>query len=88
MAWGLNHHLLDQSKFVPVVQKGWAGLVRHIYADGRLGSIQPVGAAPGAYTPGASYVFGTGAFFLAGSEVNRWAVANAGEHAPHAVTAH
>ncbi len=74
IAWGLNHHLLDQKKFAPVMQRGWEGLVAHIYADGRLGCIQPVGAAPGAYTPGASYVFGTGAFLLAGSEVDRWAV--------------
>ena len=73
IAWALNHQLLDEKEFVPVVQRGWAGLVAHIYADGRLGCIQPVGAAPGAYTPGASYVFGTGAFLLAGSEVNRWA---------------
>jgi unsaturated rhamnogalacturonyl hydrolase len=80
MAWGLNHHLLDEKVFAPVVAKGWAGLVGHIYADGRLGCIQPVGAAPGAYTPGASYVFGTGAFLLAGTEVNQWALHHAGKH--------
>jgi len=73
MAWGVNQHVLDAKKYEPIVQKGWAGLVSHIYADGRLGSIQPIGAAPGAYTPGASYVFGSGAFFLAGTEVNRLA---------------
>jgi rhamnogalacturonyl hydrolase YesR len=69
IAWGINHHILDAATYRPVVDRGWAGLVSHIYADGRLGDIQPVGAAPGAYTPGASYVFGTGAFLLAGSEV-------------------
>jgi rhamnogalacturonyl hydrolase YesR len=73
LAWGINHHLLDARIYRPAVERGWAGLVSHIYADGRLGSIQPVGAAPGAYTPGASYVFGTGAFLLAGSEVNHLA---------------
>jgi unsaturated rhamnogalacturonyl hydrolase len=78
IAWGLNHHLLDEKTFAPVVQRGWAGLVAHIYADGRLGCVQPVGAAPGDYTAGSSYVFGTGAFLLAGSEVNRWAVHRAG----------
>jgi rhamnogalacturonyl hydrolase YesR len=71
MAWGINHGILDANKCGPVVERGWAGLVRHIYADGRLGAIQPVGAAPGAYTAGASYVYGTGAFLLAGSEVDR-----------------
>jgi unsaturated rhamnogalacturonyl hydrolase len=71
MAWGIDHGLLDAKVYRPAVERGWAGLVSHIYADGRLGSIQPIGAAPGAYTPGASYVFGTGAFLLAGSEVNK-----------------
>ena len=32
-----------------MIQRAWAGLVSHIYADGRLGDIQPVGEAPGAY---------------------------------------
>ncbi len=71
MAWGINHHVLDAKRFDPVVKNGWAGLVHHIYADGRLGCIQPVGEAPGAYTESSSYVFGVGAFLLAGSEVNQ-----------------
>ena len=71
ISWGVNHHLLDRRRFAPIAAKGWAGLVSHIYADGRLGSIQPIGAAPGAYTAGASYVFGTGAFLLAGCEVQK-----------------
>jgi hypothetical protein len=73
----VNHHLLDAKEFTPVVAKGWAGLVAHIYKDGRLGCIQPVGAAPGAYTASASYVFGTGAFLLAGSEVDVFVKASA-----------
>jgi unsaturated rhamnogalacturonyl hydrolase len=71
IAWGIDHHLLAEKQYRPVVERGWEGLVRHIYSDGRLGCVQPVGAAPGAYTEGASYVFGTGAFLLAGSEVER-----------------
>jgi len=74
MAWGIDHHVLDKAEYLPVVERGWQGLVKHIYADGRLGDIQPVGAAPGAYTPGSSYVFGTGAFLLAGSEVAQLAL--------------
>lgn len=69
MAWGISQGLLDSREFHPAVARGWGGLVHHIYKDGRLGSIQPVGAAPGAYSLGASYVFGTGAFLLAGSQV-------------------
>ena len=70
LAWGIDHKILDKGRYRPVVERGWNGLVQHIYADGRLGSIQPIGAAPGAYTPGSSYVFGVGAFLLAGSEVD------------------
>jgi rhamnogalacturonyl hydrolase YesR len=85
MAWGIDHHLLSKRRYLPVVARGWAGLVRHIYADGRLGAIQPVGAAPGMYTPGASYVFGVGSFLLAGSEVDRLASREVqrGAQAPH-----
>lgn len=69
LAWGVNHHLLDRAKYEPVIAKAWAGLIAHIYGDGRLGCIQPVGAAPGAFKPTSSYVYGVGAFLLAGSEV-------------------
>jgi len=73
LAWGVNHGLLDRHKYLPVVQKGWAGLVSHIYEDGRLGCVQPIGAAPGAFKPSSSYVYGAGAFLLAGSEADRLA---------------
>jgi rhamnogalacturonyl hydrolase YesR len=73
MAWGVNNGVLNRERYLPVIQRGWAGLVSHIYEDGRIGCIQPIGAAPGDYTATASYVFGTGAFLLAGSEVDRLA---------------
>ncbi|WP_213806288.1 glycoside hydrolase family 88 protein [Granulicella sp. dw_53] len=70
MAWGINHHVLDEAKYGPIVAKAWKGLISHIYQDGRLGAIQPVGAAPGAFIASSSYVFGTGAFMMAGSELD------------------
>lgn len=73
LAYGINAGILDRKQYLPVVKKAWGGMLAHIYADGRLGCIQPVGAAPGDYPPAASYVFGTGAFLLAGSEVYRLA---------------
>jgi rhamnogalacturonyl hydrolase YesR len=73
MAWGMNHGVLDRATYLPVVKKGWAGLVSHIYADGRLGSIQPIGAAPDAFKPQSSYVYGVGAFLMAGSELQHLA---------------
>ena len=69
LAWGVRTGMLDRKQYLPVVKKAWAGLLTHVYQDGRLGCIQPIGAAPGQFTPTSSYVFGVGAFLLAGSEV-------------------
>ena len=71
LAWGVNHGILDRKTYAPAAQKAWAGLLSHIYADGRLGCIQPVGAAPGQFKPTSSYVYGVGAFLLAGSQMDR-----------------
>jgi unsaturated rhamnogalacturonyl hydrolase len=69
LAWGINHGVLDRGEYLPAVTKGWAGLIGHIYADGRLGSIQPIGGGPDKYKPQSSYVYGVGAFLMAGSEL-------------------
>jgi rhamnogalacturonyl hydrolase YesR len=69
LAWGINHRILDRKTYLPIVTAGWKGLLAHIYDDGRLGCIQPIGSAPGAYSATSSYVYGVGAFLLAGSEV-------------------
>jgi len=69
LAWGVRTGILDRKKYLPVVRKAWAGLLTHVYQDGRLGCIQPIGAAPGKFTPTSSYVYGVGAFLLAGSEI-------------------
>ncbi len=71
MAYGVNEGILDHTTYWPAVQKAWAGMLTHIYADGRLGCIQPVGSAPGDYTETTSYAYGVGAFLLAGSEIYR-----------------
>jgi rhamnogalacturonyl hydrolase YesR len=73
LAWGINEGLLDRKTYEPVVARAWTGMLTHIYADGRLGSIQKIGAAPGELSPGGSYVYGVGAFLLAGSEVDKLA---------------
>jgi unsaturated rhamnogalacturonyl hydrolase len=69
LAWGINHRMLDSDTYLPVVERAWGGLLTHVYADGRLGCIQPMGDAQAAYTAGASYNYGVGAFLLAGAEV-------------------
>jgi rhamnogalacturonyl hydrolase YesR len=71
LAYGVNEGILDKATYWPAVQKAWAGMLTHVYADGRLGSIQPVGGAPGAFSETSSYVYGVGAYLLAGSEIYR-----------------
>jgi len=56
-----------------VVARAWEGILTHVYADGRLGSIQPIDGQPGKFKPSASYVYGVGGFLLAGSELDRLA---------------
>lgn len=73
LAYGVNAGILDRKTYEPMVRRAWAGLLTHVYADGRLGCIQPVGAAPGAFTETSSYVYGVGAYLLAGSEIYRTA---------------
>jgi rhamnogalacturonyl hydrolase YesR len=71
LAYGVNQGILDRATYWPAVEKAWAGMLTHVYADGRLGCIQPIGAAPGAFTETTSYVYGVGAYLLAGSEIYR-----------------
>lgn len=70
LAWGINNGLLQRDKFLPVVQKAWAGLNGLIQPDGHVGWCQPIGADPRKNFNAESWeVYGTGAFLLAGSEV-------------------
>ena len=73
IAWGIDHDLLERGKYLPIVKKSWQGMLTHIYADGRLGSIQPIGGEPGKFKPSSSFVYGVGAFLLAGSELTQLA---------------
>jgi unsaturated rhamnogalacturonyl hydrolase len=73
MAYGINEKILDRKTYLPVVERSWRGMLAHIYADGRLGSIQPIDAQPGKFKPSASSVFGVGGFLMAGSEMHRLA---------------
>ena len=75
IAYGINEHILDRKTYLPVVEKSWKGMLTHVYADGRLGSIQPIDGQPGKFKPSASYVYGVGGFLLAGSEMQRLAAA-------------
>jgi len=69
MAWGVNNGILDRKIYTPVIQKSWAGMLQHIYADGRLGDIQQTGSGPALFQPSSSFNYGVGGFLLAGSEI-------------------
>ena len=79
LTWGINHGVLDRTRFEPVVERAWAGILKHVYADGRLGSIQPIDGQPGKFKLSASYVYGVGGFLLAGSELDALAKGAAGQ---------
>lgn len=69
LAWGINQGILDRSTYEPVVLKAWSVLADCVTADGMLGWVQPVGAAPGESFADATEVYGIGAFLAAGSEI-------------------
>lgn len=71
IAWGINAGLLDKDEYLNTVIRGWQALETSIQADGMLGYVQPVGAAPGDSGPNKTEVYGVGAFLSAGSEVIR-----------------
>jgi rhamnogalacturonyl hydrolase YesR len=71
LAAGVNQGLLDKKVYQPVIKKAWAGMIHHVYADGRLGCIQQTGPEPAHFRESASYTYGVGAFLLAGSEIRK-----------------
>jgi unsaturated rhamnogalacturonyl hydrolase len=77
MAYGVNRGILDEKTYRPVIAKAWAGILKNVYADGRLGNIQQTGAEPAFYRPGSSFNYGVGAFMLAASEVKALAARGA-----------
>ncbi|MCU0749104.1 MAG: glycoside hydrolase family 88 protein [Akkermansiaceae bacterium] len=71
LAWGVHKGLLDRETHLPIITRAWNGLLTRIHADGLVGYVQPVGAAPDHLEAGSTQDYGTGAFLLAGSEILR-----------------
>jgi rhamnogalacturonyl hydrolase YesR/lysophospholipase L1-like esterase len=69
MAWGVNHGVLDRAKYRPVIERAWRGILKNVYADGRLGNIEQTGAEPAYYLPSSSYTYGVGGYLLAAKEL-------------------
>lgn len=68
-AWGVNHGVLSAEKFRPAIDRAWPALVACIDAEGRLGWVQPIGFAPGAYDATTAQEYGAGAFLAAGAQL-------------------
>ncbi|MES2776920.1 MAG: glycoside hydrolase family 88 protein [Bacteroidota bacterium] len=76
MAWGVNNGLIKLSDYEPVISKAWEALTSSVHTNGKLGFVQPQGAAPDKVGFDDTDVFGVGAFLLAGSEIFRLSLQN------------
>lgn len=76
MAWGVNHGLLDQKVYQPIIVKAWNAMTKDaVHKNGFLGYVQGTGKEPKDGQP-VSYTnvpdfedYGLGCFLLAGTEV-------------------
>ena len=73
LAWGVRTGVLDRHRYLPVVEKAWAGLAAAVQEDGRVGWVQKPSASPQRVKRRHSAPYGAGAFLLAGSEVAKLA---------------
>lgn len=69
LAWGINHGLLDRDTYLPHVLKGWAGLNRHVLANGLMGAAQKTGDQPVSTDHEDVGLYASGTYILAGLEV-------------------
>jgi unsaturated rhamnogalacturonyl hydrolase len=69
LAAGVNDGLLPAEEFRPTIVRAWRALASEVADDGRLGWVQPPGAAPDRITERDSAPYGAGAFLLAGAEM-------------------
>lgn len=71
LAWGINHGLLPSADYRQATDRGWHALTSAVAADGKLGWVQPIGAAPDKVSQDDTQLYGVGAFLLAASEMSR-----------------
>ncbi|MCF3110578.1 glycoside hydrolase family 88 protein [Niabella sp. CC-SYL272] len=69
LLWGLNHGLLDKATYWPAAKRAWDVMVSSVHADGMLGYVQRIGAAPDKVNAESTEVYGVGAFLLAGTQL-------------------
>lgn len=78
LAWGVNQGILPREKFGPAVKRAWQALSDNVQADGKLVHVQPVGEDPRKFDPQSTDVFAVGGFLMAGSEMYRMGILEAG----------
>jgi unsaturated rhamnogalacturonyl hydrolase len=76
IAWGINHEILDEKTYKPLVSMAWNALIKDaLHDDGFIGYVQGTGSKPEdgqpiAYDHEPNFEdYGLGCFLLAGSEV-------------------
>lgn len=69
LAWGIHHNILSDKTYRGVTDKAWQALTSSVHENGKLGYVQPQGAAPEKVTADDTEVYGVGAFLLAGTEM-------------------
>jgi len=72
LLWGLNNGVLDRASYWPVVERAWGVLASSVHPNGKLGYVQPVGAAPDKVDADSTETYGPGAFLLAGTSLVRY----------------
>jgi rhamnogalacturonyl hydrolase YesR len=69
MAWGVRNGLLERARYLPVARKAWAGLARHVSAEGKVLWGQPVGSGPYEIDEQDTQEYVSGTLLLAASEM-------------------
>lgn len=73
LAYGINHGILAEKEYLPIVKKAWKALCSHVHSDGKLGFAQPIGAFPqSGITENDTAVYAVGGFLMAAAEISRF----------------
>lgn len=77
IAWGINHGILDDKTYRPVMEKAWAALLAARRPDGMLGFVQGVAHGPnGNVQAENARTYGTGAVLMAATQLAKMAPLN------------
>ena len=71
LAWGINNGIHSREDYIEVLEKAQQALMKSVDSDGKIGWIQRPGSGPGEVKNEDSYMYGVGAFLLAGVELNK-----------------